>query len=95
MTAPPTAPAARRAGAASRATVDWHQIDWRRVNQHVRRLQARIVKAAQEGRWGRVKALQRLLIHSFSGKVSWPFTPSSLIVWQSLRERARIYPWME
>ena len=34
----------------------------------VRRLQARIVKATQEKRWGKVKALQRLLTHSFSGK---------------------------
>lgn len=34
----------------------------------MRRLQARIVKAKQEGRWGKVKALQRLLTHSFSGK---------------------------
>ena len=32
------------------------------------RLQARIVKAIQEGRWGKVKALQYLLTHSFSGK---------------------------
>ena len=32
------------------------------------RLQARIVKATQEGRWGKVKALQHLLTHSFSGK---------------------------
>ncbi len=35
----------------------------------MRRLQARIVKATQAGRWGKVKALQRLLTHSFSGKV--------------------------
>ncbi len=32
------------------------------------RLQARIVKAIQEGRWGKVKALQYLLTPSFSGK---------------------------
>lgn len=56
------------AGAASRGEVDWHQIDWPRVNQNVRRLQARIVKATRAGRWGRVKALQRLLTHSLSGK---------------------------
>jgi len=37
-------------------------------NQQVKRLQARIVKATQEGRWGKVKALQWLLTHSFSGK---------------------------
>ena len=54
--------------AASHAEVDWHAIDWQAVNQNVRRLQARIVKATQEGRWGKVKALQRLLTHSFSGK---------------------------
>src|SRR5689334_3305545 len=56
------------AGAASHREVDWHQIDWQQVHQNVRRLQARIVKATQEGRWGKVKALQRLLTHSFSGK---------------------------
>ena len=34
----------------------------------MRRLQARIAKAAQAGKWGKVKALQRLLTHSFGGK---------------------------
>ena len=34
----------------------------------MRRLQVRIVKAIQEERWGKVKALQRLLTRSFSGK---------------------------
>lgn len=58
------------AGAASHSTeLDWNAIDWRTVNQTVRRLQARIVKATQEGRWGKVRALQRLLTHSFCGKV--------------------------
>jgi RNA-directed DNA polymerase len=46
----------------------WEEIDWRQVQQNVRRLQARIVKATQAGRWGKVKALQRLLTRSFSGK---------------------------
>lgn len=50
------------------AKVDWHQIDWASCHQNVRRLQARIVKATQEGKWGKVKALQHLLTHSFSGK---------------------------
>ncbi len=67
MAAQSTALTARRAGAASHAE-DWHAIDWQTVNQNVRRLQARIVKATQAGRWGKVKALQRLLTHSFSGK---------------------------
>src|SRR5260370_33103392 len=56
-------------GAASHDIVaGWHDIDWKAVHRNVRRLQARIVKARQEGRWGKVKALQRLLTHSYSGK---------------------------
>src|SRR5271169_1017209 len=46
----------------------WEQLDWPQCERHVRRLQARIVQATQDGRWGKVKALQRLLTHSFSGK---------------------------
>jgi len=58
------------AGAVAHPEVDWCAIDWRAVHCEVRRLQARIVKAMQEGRWGKVKALQRLLTHSFSGRAS-------------------------
>ncbi len=57
------------AGAASHRITDWHAIDWYQANRNVKRLQTRIVKATQEGKWGKVKALQRLLTHSFSGKV--------------------------
>ena len=46
----------------------WDQIDWCQCGRHVRRLQARIVKATREGRWGKVKTLQWLLTHSFSGQ---------------------------
>lgn len=46
----------------------WHDINWLTVQGDVKRLQTRIVKAVQEGRWGKVKALQHLLTHSFSGK---------------------------
>ncbi len=56
------------AGAVSHAEVDWSAIHWQKVHENVRRLQARIVKATQAGKWGKVKALQRLLTHSFSGK---------------------------
>jgi RNA-directed DNA polymerase len=56
------------AGATSHTVEGWHDIDWQAAQSNVRRLQARIVKATQEGRWGKVKALQRLLTHSFSGK---------------------------
>jgi len=56
------------AGAASHESVGWQAIDWHKAHRNARRLQVRIVKATQEGRWGKVQALQRLLTHSFSGK---------------------------
>jgi RNA-directed DNA polymerase len=56
-------------GAASHASVLWREIDWRSVNEGVRRLQVRIVKAVETGRWGKVKALQRLLTSSLNGKL--------------------------
>jgi RNA-directed DNA polymerase len=46
----------------------WHCIDWARCHHEVKRLQTRIVKAIKDGRWSKVKALQWLLTHSFSGK---------------------------
>ena len=46
----------------------WDQMNWPKCERQVRRLQARIVKATQAGRWNKVKALQRLLTCSFSGK---------------------------
>lgn len=49
--------------------VDWRDLEWAKHHANVRRLQARIVKAVREGRWGKVKALQWLLTHSLSGKV--------------------------
>lgn len=55
-------------GAASGCEVDWHGIDWAKAHQTVQRLQTRIAKAVREGHWGKVKALQWLLTHSFCGK---------------------------
>jgi RNA-directed DNA polymerase len=55
-------------GASFHDTLEWHSIRWYHSQRNVRRLQARIVKATQEKRWGKVKALQRLLTHSLSGK---------------------------
>jgi len=57
------------AGAASHDEIEWHAIEWQKAHRIVRRLQARIVQATQQGRWGKVHALQHLLTHSFSGKV--------------------------
>ena len=54
--------------ASSSPAPHWEQVDWNRWEREVRRLQARIVKATREGRWGRVKSLQWLLTHSFGGK---------------------------
>ena len=56
------------AGATPGSAPDWHSIDWKKVYRTVRRLQARIVKAVREGRWGKVKALVYLLTHSFAGR---------------------------
>jgi RNA-directed DNA polymerase len=47
----------------------WHQIDWCKANQHVRRVQLHIAKATREGNTRKVKSLQRLLTHSFHAKV--------------------------
>ena len=41
-------------GAASH-DFDWHAVDRRKSEEVVRRLQARIVKATQEGRQGKVR----------------------------------------
>ena len=54
--------------ASSAKAQHWDQLDWNQCHRQVRRLQARIVQATRAGRWGKVKALQRLLTHSFSGK---------------------------
>jgi RNA-directed DNA polymerase len=46
----------------------WDRLEWSHHDRQVRRLQARIVKATRAGRWGKVRSLQWLLTHSFSGK---------------------------
>jgi RNA-directed DNA polymerase len=60
---------AQAVGAVSREAAEWYAIDWQAINRNVRRLQVRIVQATKERRWSRVRALQRLLTHSYSGKV--------------------------
>jgi RNA-directed DNA polymerase len=47
----------------------WHAVDWQRVQRNVRGMQIRIAKATREGNWRRVKALQRMLTRSSSGKL--------------------------
>jgi RNA-directed DNA polymerase len=56
-------------GAVSSEAAEWYAIDWQAIHRNVRRLQVRIAQATKVGRWGKVRALQRLLTHSYSGKV--------------------------
>jgi RNA-directed DNA polymerase len=58
-----------QAGAPWDAILVWDAVDWQTITASVRRLQTRIVKAVKEGRWNKVKALQRLLTHSASAKL--------------------------
>ena len=55
-------------GAFSDHRTDWEQVDWEQCRREVKRLQTRIVKAVQAGRWNKVKYLQRLLTHSYAAK---------------------------
>ncbi len=57
------------AGASSPAAQMWDQANWPHIEAEVKRLQMRIAKAIQEGRWGKAKSLQRLLTRSHSGKM--------------------------
>src|SRR5258708_5703900 len=56
-------------GAVSSEAAEWYALNWPTIHRNVRRLQVRIVQATKAGRWGKVKALQRLLTCSYSGKV--------------------------
>ncbi len=47
----------------------WNNINWKKVEKHVNRLQARIAKAVKDGIWYIVKRLQYLLTHSFYAKL--------------------------
>ena len=60
--------ASKQAAAIPTQPEQWHQINWRQAHSGVKRLQVRIAKAAKEGNWRKVKALQRLLTRSFNGK---------------------------
>lgn len=57
------------AGAPSTKMIQWKAINWTTVEYQVKRLQLRIAKATKLGRYGKAKALQWLLTHSFFGKL--------------------------
>ena len=50
------------------ARSSWTTIEWNKCECRVRKLQARIVKAQQEKKYGKVKYLQRILVTSFNAK---------------------------
>jgi len=47
---------------------NWTAIKWDKCERRVKKLQARIVKAQQQKRYGKVKVLQRILVTSFDAK---------------------------
>jgi len=63
-----TQPAAPVASASFDGMKNWHDLDWARIQQAVRKTQLKIAQATREGDWRRVKRLQRLLTHSFYGR---------------------------
>ncbi len=48
------------------AILDWHAVDWRRVEANVRRLRQRIFTASKAGDLARVRRLQKLMLRSRS-----------------------------
>jgi RNA-directed DNA polymerase len=50
--------------------LDWQAIDWHKVDKAIAKLQARIVKAQEERRYNKVKALSRIMTRSFSAKAT-------------------------
>lgn len=56
-------------GASSDNPYPWAMLPWHHLERVVKRLQMRIAKATQQGRWGKVKSLQHLLTHSRAAKL--------------------------
>ena len=48
--------------------IRWENINWKKAEEYVKRLQIRIVKAVEKGKWNLVKRLQYLLTNSFYAK---------------------------
>jgi RNA-directed DNA polymerase len=94
-----TAVAQPLTGALSSAA-SWSSINWENIKAEVNRLQMRIAKAIREGRRGKVKALQRLLTHSFNAKLlaikrvtenSGKKTPGvDGIIWKNIKRHIKI-----
>ncbi|MFI3249937.1 MAG: group II intron reverse transcriptase/maturase [Eubacteriales bacterium] len=52
----------------SKLSFQWNNIDWKRAEVEVNRLQVRIAKATEKKNWNAVKRLQYLLTHSYYAK---------------------------
>lgn len=86
-------------GAAFSKSGSWAPIGENQAERNVHRLQARIVKAVQANRWGKVKSLQRLLTCSLSGKIlavkrvtenQGSKTPGvDGVIWRTTRDKAK------
>jgi RNA-directed DNA polymerase len=86
-------------GASSASELTWNTIDWFQVNKDVKHLQMRIAKAVREKRYGKVKALQWLLTHSFAAKLlavkrvvtnSGAQTPGvDSVIWETQQQKIR------
>lgn len=50
------------------SNIQWKNINWKKAEEYVKRLQIRIVKAVEKGKWNLVKRLQYLLTNSFYAK---------------------------
>ena len=55
-------------GAPPALSKQWESLDWAFLHDQVQRLQGRIAKAVKENRYGRARALQWVLTHSFAAK---------------------------
>jgi len=49
-------------------TEDWRTLSWKKIQRDVRRLQQRIYQAERRGDWKRARSIERLLLHSWSGR---------------------------
>lgn len=58
----------RQLCATPRTAQSWQEIDFKAAERSVKKLQMRIAKAVKEKKWGKVKALQWTLTHSFYAK---------------------------
>ena len=58
----------RQLCATPRTAQNWQDIDFKAAERSVKKLQMRIAKAVKEKKWGKVKALQWTLTHSFYAK---------------------------